>query len=83
MGPLQLTRDRLDELERTEASMNVDDLAVALGKATLDCLNPFPATRFPKVFSLRGELFLKDPLKNVRTVEIDGVGEKITRQSAT
>lgn len=40
MGPLQLTRDRLDELERTEASMNVDDLAVALGKATLDCLNP-------------------------------------------
>jgi hypothetical protein len=40
MGPLQLTRDRLDELEELEAQLNVDDLAVALGKATLDCLNP-------------------------------------------
>lgn len=40
MGPIALAFERLNELQATEATLTVDELAQALGNATLDCLNP-------------------------------------------
>eukprot|EP00740_Mantoniella_antarctica_P002128 CAMPEP_0181356368 /NCGR_PEP_ID=MMETSP1106-20121128/4389_1 /TAXON_ID=81844 /ORGANISM="Mantoniella antarctica, Strain SL-175" /LENGTH=267 /DNA_ID=CAMNT_0023469157 /DNA_START=60 /DNA_END=863 /DNA_ORIENTATION=- len=40
MGPPALSLERLDALQASEVTLTVDELAVVLGKATLDCLNP-------------------------------------------
>ena len=40
MGPIGLSFERLTKLQAKESTMSVEELAQALGGATLDCLNP-------------------------------------------